>query len=303
MGWDGASGWHPSLMGVIPPPITSVNVDNTVFVMKNGDDGTGVRERFDLPFLTIGAAKAAALAGDTIWVYAGIYDEKDLLKDDVNYYFDVGAIIGFTGADAGAIFDDGVNGAGGVVTCDIDGYGSFTRGGVAAADANVINIDNSSSISFRCMLMNATGGKTLIDIDAVNCVIQLLEILELGDANNGKALIVGDAERVLIKNCELVGSVDASLVDISGGNVEINDSRVENLNAGVSADVIDKTGGTLIVDDIIIVAAAAGVNSILDSTGAPREDVLVYGGVANVPVDAASINQQVNSLTIDSNVT
>ena len=36
-------------------------VENTVFVMKNGNDTTGVVERMDLPFLTINAAIAAAV--------------------------------------------------------------------------------------------------------------------------------------------------------------------------------------------------------------------------------------------------
>jgi hypothetical protein len=36
-------------------------VNNTVFVMKNGSDSTGLVQRLDKPFLTIAAARAAAL--------------------------------------------------------------------------------------------------------------------------------------------------------------------------------------------------------------------------------------------------
>lgn len=48
-------------------------VENTIFVMKNGNDSTGLRERFDLPFLTIEAALTVAVAGDVIVIYPGQY--------------------------------------------------------------------------------------------------------------------------------------------------------------------------------------------------------------------------------------
>ena len=54
-----------------------LQVDNTVFVMKNGNDSTAQRERFDLPFLTVEAAVAAANNGDTVIVYPGQYTEAN----------------------------------------------------------------------------------------------------------------------------------------------------------------------------------------------------------------------------------
>lgn len=58
----------------------------TLVVTKSGSDSTGTRGRLDKPFLTIGAAKTAASAGDSIVVYPGVYDEHNLLKAGVNYY-------------------------------------------------------------------------------------------------------------------------------------------------------------------------------------------------------------------------
>ena len=42
-------------------PSNAINVANTVYVMKNGNDSTGLVERFDKPFLTINAALTALI--------------------------------------------------------------------------------------------------------------------------------------------------------------------------------------------------------------------------------------------------
>lgn len=73
---------------------SSLTVKNTVFVMKNGDDTTGLVERMDKPFLTIAAARTAALAAFTsksavsrvlIVVEKGYYDEDIILDKYIDY--------------------------------------------------------------------------------------------------------------------------------------------------------------------------------------------------------------------------
>lgn len=78
----------------------SVTVKNTIFVMKNGNDWTGMAERFDRPFLTINAAISAweTLYSATnipvdIIVYAGDYKEEILLANNVNVYFHKSTIV------------------------------------------------------------------------------------------------------------------------------------------------------------------------------------------------------------------
>ena len=68
---------------------------NTVWVSKSGNDSTGVRARFDLPFLTVGAAQTAAQSGDTIVVLPGDYSAETALagKDGVTYQGLDGAIL------------------------------------------------------------------------------------------------------------------------------------------------------------------------------------------------------------------
>jgi hypothetical protein len=70
-----------------------VEVANTLFVMKNGDDATAQRERFDLPFLTIDAAVTAAQTGDLIIVYPGQYieDGANVIKVGISVELKAGA--------------------------------------------------------------------------------------------------------------------------------------------------------------------------------------------------------------------
>jgi hypothetical protein len=68
--------------------LTNLPVGNFVFVNPLGNDGTGIREDYAFPFLTLNAAKNAAIAGDTIYVYGGTYNEVNQLhKDGVKWHF------------------------------------------------------------------------------------------------------------------------------------------------------------------------------------------------------------------------
>ena len=58
--------------------ISTLPVGNVVYVDKLGNDGTGTVDKFELPFLTIGAALAVAAAGDTIQIRPGVYPESGL---------------------------------------------------------------------------------------------------------------------------------------------------------------------------------------------------------------------------------
>jgi len=92
-----------------------------------GSDSSGTRGNASAPFKSIPAAKAAALSGDTIYVYPGLYtSQTNLLKAGVNYWFYPGAIL--TNSMAGgsadwAFFDD--RPLGGPTTNTIGGLGEF----------------------------------------------------------------------------------------------------------------------------------------------------------------------------------
>lgn len=104
---------------------SAVLTGNTVYVMANGNDGTGVRGDFTKPFLTLEAGRDASLIGDLIHVYSGNYtvtttDSSGLAKDGIEYYFEAGCIV--TKATSGALFNlDGFT-----TKFNVFGYANFT---------------------------------------------------------------------------------------------------------------------------------------------------------------------------------
>lgn len=87
--------WDSVDLSCLAPQEWPLYVYQTVFVMKNGNDTTGLVERFDKPFLTIQAAINAAEAAIvlaptnifTVIVYPGVYDGQITLKGQVNLQF------------------------------------------------------------------------------------------------------------------------------------------------------------------------------------------------------------------------
>lgn len=118
-------------------------------VDKSNDGGgsmTGTREDFSLPYPTIALALTAALAGDTLRIGVGDWNEHLLLKVGVKLQFDLGGDVIYTGAVDGGIFDDTVGtGTGAAVVTAIRG-GIFANNGTATGVGNVLFIENPASI-------------------------------------------------------------------------------------------------------------------------------------------------------------
>ena len=135
---------------VLPVALNGVLTGRTIWVDSvNGDDNTAVVGRQDLPFETLTAAKAVATSGYLIHVRPGTYNEKNLLKDGVNWYFDAGALVVYTGATDGSIFDDSADGANAAVSCTVYGSGVFTWTndfGAATQAFGVVHIVNTASV-------------------------------------------------------------------------------------------------------------------------------------------------------------
>jgi hypothetical protein len=112
------------------------NYNNTVFVDASfGNDLTGTRERFDLPFLTISAAMTAAGIGDTVYIRTGSYTDTIVLRNGINVYADNGAIL------TGAITDNGLT-----VSCAVRGHLQ-----IGSSNPNIIDITGTNSnVSIEC---------------------------------------------------------------------------------------------------------------------------------------------------------
>jgi len=87
-------------LGMIPPPpAVAIQTGKEIYIDSvYGNDTTGTRERFDLPFLTPGAAVAAAQVGDTIIWRPGTYTVlTNLMKAGVSHYAMKGVFLNIFG--------------------------------------------------------------------------------------------------------------------------------------------------------------------------------------------------------------
>jgi hypothetical protein len=124
------------------------NYGNTVFVdAVYGDNVTGTRERFDLPFLDIASAMSVALPGDNVWVRSGTYTEDLILQDNVDVFFESVQL-------NGKITDNGV-----ALKSKVRGGLSIVYGSNDAIEA----IGPGSDISVDLKEINSTGNSILAD--------------------------------------------------------------------------------------------------------------------------------------------
>lgn len=141
-----------------PSALTAITVKNTVFVQKNGNDTTGLVERFDKPFLTIQAAETAALAAFTsrtqtsrilIKVESGNYTGPITINDFIDYDLGNSIITNFSGScikDKTTAYTATTNGA---YNCII--YGNATFIGVSTSSATV-SVTATTSIDLKLLI-------------------------------------------------------------------------------------------------------------------------------------------------------
>ena len=162
---EAASGVATNLSTALSNSIVFTNamgVGKTLYVDSlHGNDTTGTRGRFDKPFRNIDWAKTNASAGDLIYVRAGSYTNNNLLKNEVNYWFDSGSVVVWTNTgtisgtlpQGAGIFDDRIPGA---VTSVVAGHAvlKFHAAPTATTDYNtnllgaIVTTNPASRISF-----------------------------------------------------------------------------------------------------------------------------------------------------------
>lgn len=96
----------PSTVGLLDELL----IYNSTLVTKGGNDATAIRNDWSKPFLTFTAAKAAAQDGDTICVFSGTYDEKNIGRSNITINAIGRVIVEYTGSDDGALIDDTATG-------------------------------------------------------------------------------------------------------------------------------------------------------------------------------------------------
>ena len=144
--------------------LNSIPVANTVFIMKNGNDDTGLVERFDKPFLTFAGARAAIQSylspHDTnrimVRVYSGDYNETIVLDPYVD--FDLGDItltqILDSSGDIAMITD----------------YGNFADSIIQGEAEIVMNVtDTDSANNYFGVLIVGNSSKVILNCKSITC--------------------------------------------------------------------------------------------------------------------------------------
>ena len=234
-----------------------VLINDTLFVdAQFGNNATAVREDLTKPYLTLAAALANTLPGDTIYVHPGTYFEQNLVLKDVDWYFEVGAVINGTG---GSIFLDSAS----AITSNILGYGQFIT------DTSILSLTNASNVTFKGENFTSTGG-TMFTLDSViNANLKLQgttfdsgnEIMNVRGTSTVtmEAMIIQSTSLLLRIESTALGSVVLDADRISGGHSTLGLVLAESNDFKLNVDCISFLPTTATGHSINVVVASATV--------------------------------------------
>lgn len=186
----------------------------------NGNDSVAVVGHINVPFQTLGAAKKAAKPSDTIVVLPGTYNEKNLLKHNVNWHFLNGAIVEYSGSDEGGIFDTSAAayGTGGAVTSRITGHGIFRMHN--ASGGHVVHCaTGNSSLVIHAQQMFSDAGPVIKGTTSGGSLD--VTISENVDANTGDAIYLTTAINSNIRAHRIRTSFGCCLLGLTSGITNI----------------------------------------------------------------------------------
>lgn len=260
-----------NVSGVIPPPppgLSAVITQNTVHVMKNGNDGTGARNRLDLPYLTIAAAEAVAQAGDTIMIWPGTYAEGGLASLASTYYL-LGATI--AAPNGQSVFsltaDTAIEGTGTLTSTDTDA--------VVVASGAVVRIAATIESSGAGGLRVDSGAVTLYgnveaDATAVRCTAGSIQMVGNATSLSGIAVQTNAASETA-GTIDITGNVQGETVGIltNSGTVRVTG------NVSATDQALNASTGRIIVRGNVS-------SDTSTAAGAVNGNIEVHGNVDNV---------------------
>lgn len=196
---------------------SEIPTGNLVWVDRvNGNDLIALRGRMDRPFLTLTAAKNAAVSGDTILVAPGVYTDADLAKDGVNWHFLTGASVVNSSGGSVAIFDIAAT-----MSFKVTGQGEFS----STSNRRTIRISGGSpTVSFQCAKLSAES--FVVEIYSSGNVT--IKATQIQATSTGSAIYLSSAAAVVQIDADSVTSVQATAVDFSGGNLVINAGTIKS---------------------------------------------------------------------------
>lgn len=163
----------------------------------NGSNTTGARGKAHLPFLTLNAAKTAAVSGDTVVVLPGTYSESLAMKDGVNWLFLPGSVVSSSAAPALSCTTG--------VTAVVRGWGTFAGTG-AGGDGLIIT---GGTLSAEAVAITSAAG------DGVNASLGTLTLQADVTASVEAIDIAGGS--VVVRRSRLQSTTTHTCLVASGG--------------------------------------------------------------------------------------
>jgi hypothetical protein len=203
----------------------------------NGNDSLATRGQLSVPFKTLAKARDAAQQGDTIMVLPSTYNDYDLLRNGVNWYFFPGAIVHYTG-NAGPIFATGSSG----LIASVGGFGDFT------ADSNeVVNVSAGSGDLFIQARRMEAPDTSCIAVTAGSGTLKL----QVAEKIEGLYAISKEgASACVVEADELEGSTYC--INYTAGNLFVRARNLTSLSGCTVKVGPDGSTGDLVIDAVEI---------------------------------------------------
>ena len=211
----------------------------------NGNDATGQRCRLQAPFATLTGAKTAAQSGDTIMVLPGTYNEKNLAKNGVNWFFLKGAVVNYQGLAAGGIFDTSLVGS--YCVFSVRGQGEFYNMDGPMGTPIIKCAYGGDMLDIECDLIEASGPA----VDTVGTVsLRCRDMM----SDFGSAVVIGGSGNLVLVAQTIIGA-EGYAIDMAAGKADVTAKTI--MSTGGKA--IRFTGGTmdLMAQEVKSVADAA----------------------------------------------
>lgn len=307
----------------------AINVKNTVYVSKNGDDSTGLVERLDLPFLTISSAISSAVAffltksNDNrvrIVVESGLYNENINLQSFIDLDLGDSIIDGYisdNNVDFGVIQD-------GFWHCVIYGVAQLRKTMVSGAygqsfilfqsnnnilincDSIISDINDSIAMigGYARIICNNVLAKDPISTskNAINMAVDTLStrcVLEVIGANI-ETLVGGNSPPI-----DFAGTVPQTLKLINC-SVKTKINNVGSSSAITAGRTSLSTNGILYLYNTTIYSQNGNSIQVLNSFGICNLTLYgIHSNVANVNTIAnglSTLTTFINPITIDANL-
>ncbi len=287
-----------TLFATTPGAALTPFLTNFVYVdAVNGIDISGLPYRIDRPFKTITAAEAAAVAGDTLYIFPGTYTDNGLGVDLLTYYFCAGATLNSTGN----CFNDSTGGGAAIIRIQILGFGKFISSTIAFMFAAASHMDLvGTSIDF------VSGA---IDVNAA----ALINVVLTGDITSANAL-VGDGiiarttgARVTAKFRDMIVGATGLVTDSPDDpdcTIEADCNNITTTGATASSYGINHMGGTIIVNcnKITKDQLGGGANAVTIDAAAGISGRLTINGDISSPIEGVTILLQSGLAEIYGNV-